>query len=95
MRRLVVVVLAVLLVLSGLPQTTGASSDIQNERGVINPFFEKYLNALQNAAPEEKRAILKLMEALLNGTLNGEMVISENMRIRNAHWNGTDLIFQI
>ncbi|WP_188201527.1 hypothetical protein [Thermococcus camini] len=95
MRRLVVVVLAVLLVLSGLPQTTGAVSETQNGGGIINPFFERYLNALQNATPEERRAILTLMEALLNGTLNGEMVISENMRIRNAHWNGTNLIFQI
>jgi len=37
MRRLVVVVLAALLVLSGLPQTTGTATTGQDRGSVVNP----------------------------------------------------------
>ncbi|NJE54770.1 lamin tail domain-containing protein [Thermococcus sp. 21S9] len=50
---------------------------------------------LPNATSDERKAILSLIEALLNGTLNGDVVVSDYMRIKNAYWNGTDLIFQI
>ena len=63
--------------------------------GVINPLFEEYLKSLQNATPDERKAILSLIEGLLNETLHGDVVVSDYLRIKNVRWNGTDLIFQI
>ena len=95
MRKAIGVFLTVLVVLSGIGNPpVKALSKPQNEV-VINPFFEDYLKSLQNATPDEQKAILSLMEALLNGTLNGDVVVSDYMRIKNIRWNGTDLIFQI
>ncbi|CAI1492227.1 exported protein of unknown function [Thermococcus nautili] len=97
MRKAVVVFLIVLVVLSGMvhPTVKALSKTQTGERGVINPFFEGYLKSLQNATPDERKAILALIEVLLNGTLSGDVVVSDYMKIKNAHWNGTDLIFQI
>ncbi|NJE05892.1 lamin tail domain-containing protein [Thermococcus sp. M36] len=50
---------------------------------------------MPNATEEEKEALLTLIEAMLNGTLNGEITVSDTMKIKNAQWNGTDLIFEI
>ncbi len=94
-RRVCVLLLGILLILGGLPTGASVKETHRYRGGVINPFFEGYLKVLPNATEEEKKALLTLIEAMLNGTLNGEITVSDTMKIKNVQWNGTDLIFEI
>ncbi|AFL95317.1 hypothetical protein CL1_1114 [Thermococcus cleftensis] len=94
-KRVCALLLGILLILGGLPTGASVKETHRYRGGVINPFFEGYLKVLPNATKEEKEALLTLIEAMLNGTLNGEITVSDAMKIKNTRWNGTDLIFEI
>ncbi len=94
-RRVCALLLGILLILGGVPTGASVKETHRYRGGVINPFFEGYLKVLPNSTEEEKEALLTLIEAMLNGTLNGEITVSDTMKIKNAQWNGTDLIFEI
>lgn len=94
MKRRAALVLVVLVLLSGVPSTALAGTQ-EEKAGTINPLFKNPLKELSSAEDGEREALIALMEVLLNETLNGDIIVSETMRIRNIHWNGTSIIFQI